>query len=95
MADQIDIVLTLEADPGDVQEFEMSIPVDLLYYGFKVSFLATEALEELLFSLLRKSVAIKTNGGSHSLEELLLSLPADGISVRSDTYALQICRTSR
>lgn len=94
MPTHLHILLTLSDDPGDIQEFEMRVPIELLYCGFKISFLATASLEEMLFKLVVENApnAVKRNARSDSLEELLLALPEDSFSVVKPHYALHIAR---
>jgi hypothetical protein len=74
MRKRINILLQLQQGE-DIDELEMSIPVLLLYSGFKISFLTTAAMEEMLFKLIVDyfRMNVRLNADSNSLEELLLS----------------------
>lgn len=92
---QINIDLRLNTSDDECQEFELRVPVDMLYCGFKISFLATERLENILFKLVELHTKhISRNWGSHSLEELLLSLPVEGLQVAEEEFSLRISRTT-
>lgn len=90
MGKRINILLKLQ-DGTDLDELELSVPIALLYAGFKISFLTTAAMEEILFKLIvdHFNLRVKLNADSNSLEELLLSLE-DGIAIRDGGMCLTV-----
>ncbi len=86
---RIDLVLRNTSE----QHFEVHLPIDLLYAGFKVSFLAPDRLEELIFRLLKQRFPnVQVNERSSSLEELLLALPEDSVFLGDESYELHVQR---
>lgn len=88
----IHIDLQMRGSGGD--RFEMHLPLGLLYAGFKVSFLAPERLEEVIFKLLKQTFPnVEVNFESSSLEELLLALPSDRVILEDQHFQLRIERS--
>jgi hypothetical protein len=92
MVERLHINLSFEPGSPKEQVFEITIPVPMLYAGFKVSYLATEEIEELIFDLIKNHVPLlhRSDVKSDSLEELLLSLETTEFTVRRGPLQLRV-----
>lgn len=88
------IVLDILPASQETARFTAEIPIELLYTGFKISYLCPERLEDEMLVLLRRhySEYSKNSWGSLTLEELLLSIENERIEISEPGLELLVCR---
>ena len=84
-------ILNAETDGA---KLDLSVPIDFLYAGFKISYLTTEGIEDLIFDILKMhyNKYANQNHGSITLEELTLAIPDNEIHIETEDFNFHLMK---